>query len=70
MGTWGWWWFCVLGIPSATCWGTKPCLDGITVNVILLEDEESPWSLKFVKGQIQKAIETDSTINTAEGNET
>uniref|UniRef100_A0A3B4X711 Guanylate cyclase n=1 Tax=Seriola lalandi dorsalis TaxID=1841481 RepID=A0A3B4X711_SERLL len=43
------------------------CLNGITINVILLDDEESPWSLKFVRGEILEAIEIDSAINTAEG---
>lgn len=65
-----WWWLslCVLGILAAPCRGINQCLDGITFNVILLDDEESPWSLKFVKGEILKAIETDKTINTTEGN--
>ncbi|TNN51387.1 Heat-stable enterotoxin receptor [Liparis tanakae] len=43
------------------------CLHGITINVVLLEDGESPWSLRFVKDKILEAIETDSTINTGEG---
>lgn len=30
------------------------------MNVILLDDEESPWSLKFVRGQILKALESES----------
>lgn len=66
----GWCWLslCVLGIVAAPCHGINQCLDGITFNVILLEDEESPWSLKFVKGEILKAIETDKGINTIEGN--
>ncbi|XP_028263500.1 heat-stable enterotoxin receptor-like [Parambassis ranga] len=46
--------------------GTKQCLNGIVFNVILLDDEESPWSLKYVKGEILKAIEKDSAINAAE----
>uniref|UniRef100_A0A8C3AZ88 Guanylyl cyclase C n=1 Tax=Cyclopterus lumpus TaxID=8103 RepID=A0A8C3AZ88_CYCLU len=66
MGT-GWWWLCVLGIVAAPCRGIKQCLNGITINVVLLEDDESPWSLRFVKDKILEAIETDSTINTAEG---
>ncbi|XP_029312186.1 heat-stable enterotoxin receptor [Cottoperca gobio] len=64
----GWWklCLCVLRIVAAPCWGIRPCPEGATINVILLEDEESPWSLRFVRGEIQKAIETDSTINAAE----
>ncbi|XP_076007804.1 guanylyl cyclase C [Genypterus blacodes] len=52
----------------APCWGIKKCLDGIMINVILLNDKESPWSLKFVEGQIQKALETDAQINAANDN--
>lgn len=71
MGTAHWWLsVCVVGILAAPCRGISKCLDGITINVILLEDEDSPWSLKFVKGEILKAIEKDQTINSMEGNET
>lgn len=59
---------CILGILAAPCWSVRQCLDGISMNVILLQDEESPWSLNFVKKEILKAIETDSSINSAEGN--
>lgn len=58
---------CVLGILAAPCRGITHCLNGTTINVILLEDEMSPWSLKFVRRQILEAMETDSTINAAEG---
>lgn len=60
--------FCVLGfIASVSCRGIEKCLSDGTFNVILLEDENSPWSLKFVKGQILKAVETDSQINATDG---
>ncbi|XP_037611855.1 heat-stable enterotoxin receptor [Sebastes umbrosus] len=64
----GWWWLCLcfLGIVAAPCRGVRQCLAGITINVILLDDEESPWSLRYVKDEILKAIETDSTINAEE----
>ncbi|TDG98304.1 hypothetical protein EPR50_G00216840 [Perca flavescens] len=62
-----WWWLCVLGILAAPCRGIRQCLDSNAINVILLQDEESPWSLNFVEGQIKKALETDATINAAEG---
>ncbi|XP_034050310.1 heat-stable enterotoxin receptor [Thalassophryne amazonica] len=66
MGRGGQWLcLCILGMFAASCRGIKQCLDGITFNVILLNDEESPWSLKFVEGQILKAVETDSIINAA-----
>lgn len=54
---------CVLGILAASCSATSPCMHGVTINVILLDDEEAPWSLKYVKGEILKAIETDKTQN-------
>lgn len=59
------WWvsLCVLGLLAAVCGATSPCMHGFTINVILLDDEESPWSLKYVKGEILKAIETDKTQN-------
>lgn len=64
-----WWWghLCLLGIFAARCRGVSQCLDGITFNVILLDDEESPWSLKYVKREILKAIEKDKSMNVAEG---
>ncbi|XP_070782878.1 guanylyl cyclase C [Enoplosus armatus] len=70
MGTrWCWLCLCVLGTLAAPCRGVRQCLDGTrpTINVILLDDKVSPWSLAFVEGQIHKALETDSTINAAEG---
>ncbi|TNN04124.1 hypothetical protein fugu_001153 [Takifugu bimaculatus] len=59
------WWLrlCVLGILAALCSAASPCMNGFTINVILLDDEEAPWSLKYVKGEILKAIETDKTQN-------
>ncbi|XP_042364218.1 heat-stable enterotoxin receptor-like [Plectropomus leopardus] len=65
MGT-GLWLLCLLVILAASCRGIRQCLGGISINVILLHDEESPWSLKFVKREILKALETDSSINAAE----
>lgn len=59
------WWLslCVLGFLAAPCSASSPCMHGFTINVILLDDEEAPWSLKYVKGEILKAIETDKTQN-------
>ncbi|XP_070846767.1 guanylyl cyclase C [Chaetodon trifascialis] len=66
MGT-RWWWLClcVMGILAVPCRGIRQCLDRTTMNVILMEDDHSPWSLKFVRGEILKAIET--TMGTTEG---
>uniref|UniRef100_A0A8C7WLU1 Guanylate cyclase n=1 Tax=Oryzias sinensis TaxID=183150 RepID=A0A8C7WLU1_9TELE len=60
---------CAFGVSASRVQDTGQCMDGITVNVILLEDEESPWSLKYVGGQILEAIEKDAAINAAEGME-
>ncbi|KAM4524085.1 guanylyl cyclase C [Odontesthes bonariensis] len=67
----GSWWLCLctFWILAAPCQGKGQCVDGITINVILLEDEESPWSLKYVEGEILEAVEKDSAINAAEGME-
>lgn len=59
---------CAFGVSASRVQDTGQCMDGITVNVILLEDEESPWSLKYVGGQILEAIEKDAAINAEEGN--
>ncbi|KAF7654003.1 hypothetical protein LDENG_00075860 [Lucifuga dentata] len=61
----GWLCLCTLGMLAASCWGICRTLDGIKINVILIKDEDSPWSLKFVEGEIWKAIEMDSQINAA-----
>lgn len=64
----GWWLLlCAFGVAAARSAGKGQCLDGIAINVILLEDEDSPWSLKYVKKKIQEAIEKDAEINAAEG---
>uniref|UniRef100_A0A665UCY7 Guanylate cyclase n=1 Tax=Echeneis naucrates TaxID=173247 RepID=A0A665UCY7_ECHNA len=64
----GAWWLCLCALCLiAPCQGIRKCMNGITINVILLEDEESPWSLRFVKGVILDAIEIDSAVNVAEG---
>lgn len=65
------WWLrlsCVFGALAAPCRGINNCLDGITLNVILLDDAESPWGLQYVKGEVLKAIETDKGISDDEGN--
>lgn len=64
----GWWLLlCAFGVAAARSGGNGQCLDGITINVILLEDEESPWSLKYVQTKILEAIEKDAEINAAQG---
>ncbi|KAK7939976.1 hypothetical protein WMY93_003302 [Mugilogobius chulae] len=47
--------------------GIKQCLDGIMINVILLNDKDYPWSLQYVQSGILRAIETDASINAANG---
>ncbi|MEQ2311086.1 hypothetical protein AMECASPLE_016016, partial [Ameca splendens] len=63
------WWLLLFtfGVIAASCRGNRHCMNGITINVILLEDDESPWSLKYMKKQILKAIADDTAIGSAEG---
>lgn len=63
------WWLglLVFGLLVVLCGGSRQCVSGVIINVILLEDQESPWSLKYVKREILEAIEEDSAINAAEG---
>lgn len=39
----------------------------VTLNVVLLEDEGSLWSLKFVSFAVEKAIEVENRINNETG---
>lgn len=66
----GGWWLCLctLGIFAAPFRVMGQCPNGTTINVILLEDESSPWSLNFVKGLVLKAIATESAIHPGNGN--
>ncbi|XP_017271662.1 heat-stable enterotoxin receptor isoform X2 [Kryptolebias marmoratus] len=63
----GWLGLVTFGLLALLCRGSRQCVDGVILNVILLEDEESPWSLKYVEGAILNAIEEDAAINAAEG---
>lgn len=54
---------CTLGILAAPCGGTGSCTHRFTINVILRDNEESPWSLKYVKGEMLKAIEKENSLN-------
>lgn len=58
---------CAVGIFAAPCRGAGQCDEKVTINVILLNDEEYPWSLTYVEGEILEAIDTDSAINAAVG---
>uniref|UniRef100_A0A3Q2XT06 Guanylate cyclase n=1 Tax=Hippocampus comes TaxID=109280 RepID=A0A3Q2XT06_HIPCM len=61
MASGGWFlWLCTFATLVASHHGIRQCLRGVSMNVILLDDEESPWSLKFVRGQILKALESES----------
>ncbi|KAM3859833.1 guanylyl cyclase C [Diretmus argenteus] len=56
----GGWWLCVCALGTllvGRCRSdVEKCVNGTTINVMLLNDE-SPWSLKFVKGEVVKALE-------------
>ncbi|KAK3559596.1 hypothetical protein QTP86_013563 [Hemibagrus guttatus] len=46
----------------------QSCLNGkYLMNVVLLQDGVSPWSMNFVKPEVMKAIETDAEINYSNG---
>lgn len=57
-----WFWFgsvlCVSGFDVLSCRNSS-----VTLNVVLLEDEDSPWSLKFVKDVVEMAVEEENKKN-------
>lgn len=57
-----WFWLgsvlCVSGFDVLSCRNSS-----VTLNVVLLEDEESPWSLKFVKDVVEMAVEVENKQN-------
>uniref|UniRef100_A0A4W5L4M0 Receptor ligand binding region domain-containing protein n=1 Tax=Hucho hucho TaxID=62062 RepID=A0A4W5L4M0_9TELE len=60
------------GLSLCVCWLVlivgrckttyPPCLDGIMMNVVLLDDDISPWSMKFVRGAVERAIQHDAEL--------
>lgn len=58
---------CVLAALAAPFGDATQCMDGIDFNVILLDDENSPWGLQYVKGEVTKAIEEDKHVGEEEG---
>ncbi|XP_075890888.1 guanylyl cyclase C [Nelusetta ayraudi] len=58
---------CVLAALAAPFGDASQCMDGIDFNVILLDDENSPWGLQYVKGEVMKAIEEDKHVGEEEG---
>ncbi|XP_061912164.1 guanylyl cyclase C-like isoform X1 [Entelurus aequoreus] len=60
---WCLWWLFTFGTLVVSLRSVRHCLRGISMNVILLDDEESPWSLKFVRGQILKALDSESGVD-------
>ncbi|XP_024288900.1 heat-stable enterotoxin receptor isoform X1 [Oncorhynchus tshawytscha] len=56
-------WVCWLVLIVGRCEATyPPCLDGIMMNVVLLDDDVSPWSMKFVRGAVERAIQHDAEL--------
>ncbi|XP_056325505.1 guanylyl cyclase C [Danio aesculapii] len=46
----------------------ESCLNGtLLMNVVLLDDDVSPWSINFVKPAVMRAVESDSEINFKNG---
>ncbi|XP_051530664.1 guanylyl cyclase C [Myxocyprinus asiaticus] len=47
---------------------SESCFNGtFKMNVVLLDDDVSPWSINFVKPAVMRAIEYDSSINFNDG---
>ncbi|KAM6951130.1 guanylyl cyclase C [Aplochiton taeniatus] len=63
------WWtlFVTLTLVIDRCKGIQECLNRTMLNVVLLNDDISPWSMKFVKGAVEMAITLDAEINGKEG---
>uniref|UniRef100_A0A674CEW8 Guanylate cyclase n=1 Tax=Salmo trutta TaxID=8032 RepID=A0A674CEW8_SALTR len=56
-------WVCWLVLIVGRCEATyPPCLEGIMMNVVLLDDDISPWSMKFVRGAVERAIQHDAEL--------
>jgi len=46
----------------------ESCFNGtLLMNVILLDDDVSPWSINFVKPAVMRAVESDTSINSKDG---
>ncbi|CAL8283980.1 unnamed protein product [Merluccius merluccius] len=43
------------------------CNNGSVINVILLNDDQAPWSMKFVEKKVTEAIELNSQLNADAG---
>lgn len=64
-----WFFVCLLWtLPSGSHLINQSCLNSsYLMNVVLLQDDVSPWNIKFVKPAVMKAIETDTEINYKSG---
>ncbi|XP_070973531.1 guanylyl cyclase C-like [Oncorhynchus clarkii lewisi] len=59
------WWGCVcwMVLIAGRCEAIYPhCLDGIMMNVVLLDDDISPWSMRFVRSAVESAIQLDAEL--------
>uniref|UniRef100_A0A8C7QD56 Guanylate cyclase n=1 Tax=Oncorhynchus mykiss TaxID=8022 RepID=A0A8C7QD56_ONCMY len=59
------WWVCVcwMVLIAGRCEAIYPhCLDGIMMNVVLLDDDISPWSMRFVRSAVESAIQLDAEL--------
>uniref|UniRef100_A0A672RJB3 Guanylate cyclase n=1 Tax=Sinocyclocheilus grahami TaxID=75366 RepID=A0A672RJB3_SINGR len=63
----GLFWFWFGSVLSVSGFDVLSCRNSsVTLNVVLLEDENSPWSLKFVKDVVEMAVEEENEKNQAE----
>lgn len=59
---------CSVLVAFAAGFDAERCTNlSVTLNVVLLEDQDSSWSLRYVKGAVKKAIAEENSINQEEG---
>ncbi|XP_062330275.1 guanylyl cyclase C [Osmerus eperlanus] len=61
-----WWLLACFLLLACRCYGQYSCLNRTVMNVILLEDDFSPWSIKLVGRGVERAIALDSELNDSE----
>ncbi|XP_073713944.1 guanylyl cyclase C isoform X1 [Misgurnus anguillicaudatus] len=60
--------FCFSSLLGVSGFDVLACRNSsVTLNVVLLEDEGSPWSLKFVQDVVDKALRVENEKNVAAG---
>jgi len=52
---------CALSLVLGHSQRIGSCTKRSLINVILLDDDESPWSMKFVEGKVRQAVDRVNT---------